>query len=82
MADGTQISCQELVEVVTDYLEGKLPPEEVAVFEAHLELCDGCRWYLDQMRVTIATVGRIEESDLPPDVRDTLLTAFRGHPRS
>ena len=82
MADGTQISCQELVEVVTDYLEGKLPPEEVAVFEAHLELCDGCRWYLDQMRVTIATVGRIEESDLPPDMRDTLLAAFRGRSRS
>ena len=78
MADGTQISCQELVEVVTDYLEGKLPPDEVAVFEAHLELCDGCRWYLDQMRVTIATVGRIEESDVPPDMRNTLLAAFRG----
>ena len=82
MADGTQISCQELVEVVTDYLEGKLSPEEAAVFEAHLELCDGCRFYLDQMRVTIAAVGRIEESDVPPDMRDTLLAAFRGRPRS
>ena len=74
MADGTRISCQEVVEVVTDYLS----PEAVAEFEAHLDLCDGCRWYLDQMRITIATVGRIEESDVPPEMRDTLLAAFRG----
>jgi anti-sigma factor RsiW len=77
MADGTHISCQEVVEVVTDYLEGKLSPDEVAEFEAHLDLCDGCRWYLDQMRITISTVGRIEESDVPPEMRDTLLAAFR-----
>ena len=77
MADGTAISCQEVVEVVTGYLEGKLTPEEVAVFEAHLELCDGCRWYLEQMRITIATVGRIEEADVPPELRSTLLAAFR-----
>ena len=77
MADGTRISCQEVVEVVTDYLEGKLSPDDVAVFEAHLELCDGCKWYVDQMRATIATVGRIEEADVPPEVRDTLLAAFR-----
>jgi predicted anti-sigma-YlaC factor YlaD len=77
MADGTQISCQEVVEVVTDYLEGRMVPDDVAVFEAHLELCDGCRWYLDQMRITIATVGRIEETDVPAELRDTLLSAFR-----
>ena len=77
MADGTAISCQEVVEVVTGYLEGKLTPEEAAVFEAHLELCDGCRWYLEQMRITIASVGRIEEADVPPELRTTLLAAFR-----
>jgi predicted anti-sigma-YlaC factor YlaD len=82
MADGTQISCQEVVEVVTDYLEGKLSDEEVAILEAHLELCDGCRWYLDQMRITIATVGRIEQSDMPASMRNTLLSAFRDRPRS
>jgi predicted anti-sigma-YlaC factor YlaD len=82
MADGTQISCQEVVEVVTDYLEGRLSGEEAAILEAHLELCDGCRSYLDQMRITIATVGRIEETDMPPGMRDTLLSAFRGRPQS
>ena len=77
MADGTRISCQEVVEVVTDYLEGRMAPDHVAVLEAHLELCDGCRWYLDQVRITIATVGRIEETDVPAELRDTLLSAFR-----
>jgi anti-sigma factor RsiW len=78
MADGTAISCQEVVEIITDYLEGRLSAEDVAIFEAHLELCDGCRWYLDQMRITIAAVGRVEETDVPPELRDTVLDAFRS----
>jgi anti-sigma factor RsiW len=78
MADGTLISCQEVVEVVTDYLEGRMSPEDVAVFEAHLDLCDGCKWYVEQMRITIATVGRIEEADVPDEMRATLTAAFRA----
>jgi predicted anti-sigma-YlaC factor YlaD len=78
MAD---ISCQELVELVTDYLEGALPDEDVARFEEHLELCDGCRYYVEQMRITIATVGRIEESDVPDGLRASLLDAFRDWKR-
>ena len=77
MADGTAISCQEVVEVVTDYLEGKLAPEAVAIFEAHLAICDGCQYYLDQIRITIATVGRIEDEEVPAELRDTVLAAFR-----
>jgi predicted anti-sigma-YlaC factor YlaD len=77
MADGTAISCQEVVEVVTDYLEGRLAPADAAIFEAHLELCDGCRWYLDQIRITIHTVGRIEDTDVPPALRSTVMGAFR-----
>jgi anti-sigma factor RsiW len=77
MADGTLISCQEVVEVVTDYLEGRMTPEDVAIFEAHLELCDGCKWYVEQMRITIATVGRIDEADVPDEMRATLMDAFR-----
>ena len=77
MADGTAISCQEVVEVVTDYLEGTLAAEDAAIFEAHLELCEGCRWYLDQMRITIESVGRIEDEDVPAELRDTVLAAFR-----
>ena len=65
MADGTAISCQEIVEVVTDYLEGRMA------------ICDGCQWYLDQIRITIATVGRIEDEEVPAELRDTVLGAFR-----
>ena len=78
MADGTLISCQEVVEVVTDYLEGRMSPEDVAIFEAHLDLCDGCKWYVEQMRITIATVGRIDEADVPDEMRATLMEAFRA----
>ena len=53
-------------------------PEDVAVFEAHLKLCDGCQWYLDQMRITIAAVGRIEDDEVPVELRDTVLAAFRN----
>jgi predicted anti-sigma-YlaC factor YlaD len=75
------LTCQEVVELVTDYLEGALTDEEVALFEEHLELCDGCRYYVEQMRITIATVGRIEESDVPDELRADLLAAFRDWKR-
>jgi anti-sigma factor RsiW len=78
MADGTAISCREVVEVITDYLEGKLSPEDAAIFEAHLAICNGCQWYLDQIRTTIATVGRIEDEEVPAGLRDTVLAAFRN----
>jgi anti-sigma factor RsiW len=78
MADGTAISCQEVVEVITDYLEGKLSPEEVAIFEAHLAICDGCQFYLDQIRITIAAVGQIEDEDVPAQLRETVVAAFRN----
>jgi len=76
------VSCQEVVELVTDYLEGALSPEQATLFEQHLNFCDGCDWYVDQMRATIATVGRIEEEDVPTDVRDKLLAAFRDRNRT
>jgi hypothetical protein len=71
------ISCQEVVELVSDYLERTLPPEETVLFEQHVNFCDGCDWYVEQLRTTIATVGRIAEEDVPPEARDRLLTAFR-----
>ena len=76
------VSCQEVVELVTHYLEGALSPDEAALFEQHLNFCDGCDWYVDQMRTTIAAVGRIEEADVPVDMRDRLLAAFRDRGRS
>ena len=75
------ISCHEVVELVTDYVEGELPAAETALFEQHLNFCEGCVWYVDQMRTTMHLVGAIEEEDLPDEMRERLLTAFRGWKR-
>ena len=71
------MSCQELVELVTDYLLGALDPAEGARFEAHLEECEGCRIYVEQMRRTVAVVGALREDDVQPEARDALLGVFR-----
>jgi anti-sigma factor RsiW len=56
-----ELTCQELVGLVTDYLEEALTPEERGRFEAHLPRCPHCRLYLEQMRQTIAALGRIRD---------------------
>lgn len=71
------ITCQEVVELVTDYLDGALPSEQISVFEQHLNFCDGCVWYVDQLRTTVATVGQIREEDVPAETRARLVAAFR-----
>ncbi|MGH2968221.1 MAG: anti-sigma factor family protein [Solirubrobacteraceae bacterium] len=82
MAEHEHISCREVVELVTDYLEGALPPEDAELFEQHLNFCDGCVWYVEQMRATVATVGRIREEDVPEETREKLLAAFRDWRRA
>jgi anti-sigma factor (TIGR02949 family) len=71
------ITCQELVEQVTEYLDGALSAEETELLEQHVNFCEGCAVYVDQMRRTVAAVGRVREEDVPPEARDRLLTAFR-----
>ncbi len=71
------VTCKELVELVTDYLEGDLPPSERVRFELHISICEDCTTYLDQMRATIAAVGRLPAESIPPTSRDELLRAFR-----
>ena len=70
--------CRELVELITDYLEGTLPASERARFERHLAGCDGCQAYLDQMRQTIDALGRLPPESLSPEAQSKLLEAFRG----
>ena len=82
MAEYEHLSCQEVVELVTDYLDQALASEEASLFEQHVNFCDGCDWYLDQMRTTISTVGRVTEEEVPPEMRDKLMTAFREWKRS
>jgi anti-sigma factor RsiW len=73
-----EMTCKEIVEVITDYLEGRLPPEDRERFEAHVEGCSYCANYLDQMRETIATLGTLRTESLSRETRDGLLEAFRG----
>ena len=77
-AEFEQLSCQELVELVTDYLEGGLSTDERARFEAHVGLCDGCNVYLEQMRQTIRLTGTLPADALAPEAERDLLEAFRG----
>jgi anti-sigma factor RsiW len=75
------LECRELVELVTEYLEGVLAPEERTRFERHLAICPGCAVYLRQLRRTLRAVGRLTERSLSEDARDRLLRAFRGWKR-
>jgi anti-sigma factor RsiW len=70
------VNCQELVELVTHYLEGELPAEDARRFEEHIEDCFWCRRYLEQMKTTINTLGRLDSESISPEARDTLLRVF------
>lgn len=72
-----EMACNELVELITDYIEGRLPPAEVRRFDDHLEICEGCRTYLEQMRETIDALGHLPEEWIPPEAREKMLAAFR-----
>ena len=71
------LDCNELVELVTAYLDGSLDLDARERFDLHLADCDGCENYLQQFRTTVSTLGAIAEPDLDPDFRDRLLKAFR-----
>ncbi|WP_152361230.1 anti-sigma factor family protein [Microlunatus speluncae] len=73
-----ELTCRELVAIVTDYLDGALTAEDTRRFDGHLTGCDGCTTYLDQFRQTIGLAGRLEPTDLEPRVQDELLSAFRS----
>lgn len=82
MTSSDDLSCQELIELVTDYIEGILSSEDRARFESHLNSCSGCRAYLAQVRRTIEIVGTLEKSDIPDDAREQLLRTFRAWKRN
>ncbi len=68
--------CREMVELVTDYLEGALPRGARRRFEAHLEGCEHCTEYLEQMRATIALTGRLRAEDLTPVMREEFAALY------
>jgi anti-sigma factor RsiW len=71
------LTCRELVELVTDYLEDVLSPAERERFEQHLAICPGCVRYVEQLRETIRMTGGLRDEDLPAQARDELLAQFR-----
>jgi anti-sigma factor RsiW len=73
-----ELSCQELVELVTDYLEGALPAELHQRFDEHIAHCSGCQAYLAQMHATIRATGTLTTETLSPEAERVLLDAFRG----
>jgi predicted anti-sigma-YlaC factor YlaD len=72
----TELTCRELVDLVTDYLEDALSRAERVRFEKHLAGCSHCRTYIDQFRETISLAGRLREDDVSPAARDALLERF------
>ena len=77
-AQGDEIVCRELVELVTPYLEGVLPANEVEAIERHLDGCNGCRTYVEQMRQTIRAMGPIPHEPITSKTRDEVLAIFRA----
>ena len=76
MSTGT-MDCNELVELVTAYLDGSLDADTRTRFDLHLTECDGCENYLQQFRETVRTVGRIRDDEVDPAFRKRLLDAFK-----
>ncbi len=72
------IRCRELVDLVTEYLEGTLPAEQCKPFEEHLTTCPGCRIYLDQMRQTISMLEHLRQDPISEETQQHLVELFRN----
>ena len=77
--DLPELTCKELVELVTDYVEGALSAADRLRFDEHLGNCPFCTTYVDQMRQTIALVGRLPDAAMSPKALDALRAAFRDY---
>jgi anti-sigma factor RsiW len=82
MSDPGDLTCQEFVELVTDYLEGALSSPERDRFEAHINDCDDCPLYLSQIQQMVRALGSLREESLSLAARDHLLLEFRDWKRS
>ena len=70
-------TCREVVELAAEYVDGTMTPDEATQFELHLNFCDGCFTFIDQIRKTASIAGRLSEEHVPEDTRVKLLAAFR-----
>jgi len=80
-AVASELTCKELVELVTDYFEDRLTTEENVRLELHVCTCTGCRVYLNQIRALLRAAGCLAEDDISAAARDDLLRAFRERKR-
>jgi len=71
------LTCQEVIELLSSYIEGGLTADDRRRVDEHLALCDGCTTYLEQMRETIRLSGMVTEEQVPEDEKAALLAAFR-----
>lgn len=72
------LACREVVELITNYIEGALPAEDRHRFERHLAGCPNCTAYMAQMRATIRAAGAVRVEQLAPARREELVALFRG----
>jgi anti-sigma factor RsiW len=77
-----ELTCREVVELISDYLDGALPPKERLRLEQHLDDCPHCVIYLEQVRQTVRALGRVSDEELDAAVRNDLIRAFREWPRA
>lgn len=75
--DGHDITCRQVVALVTAYLDGRLPRSDHELFEAHLAECDGCTEHVRQIRATVALTGQVADDDLGPAAREDLMNLYR-----
>ena len=75
------MACRDVVEIATEYLEGAMTPEQMTRFELHLNLCDGCFNFVEQVRATAAMARVLPEEEIPDETKAELLAAFRGWKR-
>ena len=77
MPPSSEMTCRDVVELVTDYLENALPAADRARFEEHLDECPPCKMYMEQMRHTIAALGKLPRDAVPDRIKRGLLDVFR-----
>ena len=82
MTDEPELTCRELVELVTEYLEGAMAAHDRRRFEEHLASCPGCVAHLRQVRQLLRSAGRVSARSLPAKARESLLHAFRDWKRT
>jgi anti-sigma factor RsiW len=74
-------TCQEVVALASEFLDGTMTADQMTAFELHLNFCDGCTSFVEQVRATVATAQRLSPDEIPEEMKAKLLGAFKGWQR-